>query len=1076
MGDYNPNAPTVLGLEWVPIRDEDVNLSPAVNAVEIGHGFTLDVDRQVREGRFYLNEFPSGDATGQTFMISLYAAGEEALSGPIASVIIPCDSGGVTGNTSFTKATTVVDAVADPSDGSNVTMSSGSPATSRVSAFFDTASYSALLTDKRILAVNLRYVITGDWAELTEVDGNFFITIANEAGLTAVYGWNGAGTISQVERGDINRTIQRLRFGEINQHWSTTLSPTNTPDRMPWTYPGLARFEASSANRIFVRFDMNESTSGIGIEIEYLALEVVYCEEQRVALGGRAFGLSATTNAFDPYTIGANRIPLRTVAEAADPILTAGDYTMMLSSADVGDFISADLVSSIPYPELNGLRQLYGIYPHPAVQTNIPFLVEDHIGDVFAAYDPPAGQVSRILPQLSLHASGGTLIEPHVYGRQGAAQVYAAFTATQDIDESPLIGQSLSWPQVRFYARRFGDTTIPLTLTGEASLSGSSVQITADEFDALTEIVDGWKEVTLRFDTPPSMGTVAGIPGWTWSAAGEDKGSRWEVLAACAPAISGLPGNLLNEVLYPNLLGPATYGMGAAQTPSFVAVGTASHGNNASVTPGAPAGSEAGDLWLIHAAIRNSPNGSPDRPAGYTQLLSSSNMRLFGKIYDGSEAAPTVTFSDGVANATTSAQIAAFRGVSLSVVTSADQLNGSAANIAFPGISSSAMEDNTLVLFLGWRAQDWTSVDTLAGCTEIGDPSSGLGDNQGIVWDFVVRGAAAAVGAGSFVVNGGVNGISRGAVVVMRHADPGSEVELTWLPWLGPYVSSPTADPDCDAVLIFSQDPPTIENLTLNAFTQEVTGLGLNCGEVPCCIPEGIFHHQLTWSATSLPASGFGAYELQRWDSTETDFATIMLATSPLVTGFNDFEARVGIDSVYRMRVLNLYNFAGGWSTQVTGAPASPGVTGGCEDQTGALIFTSNADQSGLSNAAYVMQWESTPTEDFTLPEAEEVVFQPMYNRDGSVAFHGTERGLESFARTLLIHAGAIDPIRLADVKTLRDLAWADLPYVCVRDELGDRWFANVRVPTVNARQNRTSYMARVEIVETTRTPAAVDP
>ena len=378
--------------------------------------------------------------------------------------------------------------------------------------------------------------------------------------------------------------------------------------------------------------------------------------------------------------------------------------------------------------------------------------------------------------------------------------------------------------------------------------------------------------------------------------------------------------------------------------------------------------------------------------------------------------------------------------------------------------------DGCLIVWVGWKQDDWISVASPG--TEIMEGASSLGNDQGIVWAYQVQTTAAAVPINAFVVTGGGAAISRSMVMSFYPAT----TDLNWMPQLGPYVSSTTPDPDCDAVLIFSQDPPEIENLTLSQLTQEVTGLGLNCGEVPCCIPEGIFYHNLTWSATSLPASGFGAYEMQRWDTTEADFATIMLATSPTVTGFNDYEARVGIDSVYRMRVLNLYNFAGGWGTQVTGNIASPGVSGGCEDQTGALMFTSNADQSGLSNAAYTMQWEGSPSEDFALPEAEEVIFQPMFNRDGSVAFHGTERGLETFARTLLIHAGAVDPIRLADVKTLRDLAWADLPYVCVRDDIGDRWFANVRVPNVNARQNRTSYMARVEIVETTRTPAAVDP
>ncbi len=104
------------------------------------------------------------------------------------------------------------------------------------------------------------------------------------------------------------------------------------------------------------------------------------------------------------------------------------------------------------------------------------------------------------------------------------------------------------------------------------------------------------------------------------------------------------------------------------------------------------------------------------------------------------------------------------------------------------------------------------------------------------------------------------------------------------------------------------------------------------------------------------------------------------------------------------------------------------------------------------------------------------VDFQPMYGRDGSVAFHGTERGLSAFSRLILLHAAAIQSVRLADAQIIRNLAWADLPYICVRDDIGDRWFANVRVPSVSARMDRTKYMAKVDITELTSSPFPVNP
>lgn len=849
MGAYNPYQPQILGQEWVPIRDEDTVFSPAVNAVELGHGFTLATSQQVNNARMYVNTPGAGISTGQTFMAAVYSRGTEDQSGPIERVLIPVNSGGVTGNAAIS-GSSLASALLTPSDTGWVLISPGSSATA---LYFATNAYAAPLVGKRILGVNLYY--TAAYAPF-EDPSDITIAIEDNAGNQALFG--DLDIASDV----VTEPYLRSRFGEVCAFWSTTLG-INTNDRMPWRYPTLQRLEASSANRLQVVI-RGASTNASIVRLGYAALEVIYCEELRLAVGGRAANLPASSPV--PLRLGANTITMRTIDESSNPILAAGDYTVVLSSADVGDseeFITSP-ASASQYPFLNAVRELYDLPTHPGVQVDIPFPVEEHVGDTFSVV------TTHVLPQISLHATGGTLTEPHAYGRQAAAEVWGSNTATQELYDD-VVGVATVYQQVRYVARRFGDTTVPLTLTGTASLAGSSVTITVDEFDALTEIIDGWKEVTLRFDTPPTMGTLATPePSWTWSAAGETAGNRWEILAACAPAISGVAGNLFNQVIAADQLYGATY----------------------------------------------------EPPAG-------------------------------------------------------------------------------------------------------------------------------------------------------------AQAELTWMPQgvASPYVTGATEDDATDAFLIFSQDPPTVTGVTLTAQTQTVTGIGFMCGQLPCCIPSGIAYQRITWSPTSMPVSAFGAYELQRFDTAPgADFETIMLATSPYVTGFNDYEARVGLDSVYRLRTLNIYNFAGAWSAQVTGAPPTPGVTGGCDDQTGALIFTSNSDQSGASNAAYVMQWDGSPVEDFALPEADEVVFQALYGRDGVVAFHGTERGLEEFSRALLIQAAAIDPIRLADVKTLRDLAWADLPYICVRDDLGDRWFANVQVPTVNARLNRTVYMARVDIRELTRTPYAVDP
>lgn len=213
----------------------------------------------------------------------------------------------------------------------------------------------------------------------------------------------------------------------------------------------------------------------------------------------------------------------------------------------------------------------------------------------------------------------------------------------------------------------------------------------------------------------------------------------------------------------------------AASTITYVAAGTVSHGNNASVTPGVPAGYASGDLLLIFAAIRNSGTGSVNVPSGWTRMsgfLATDNCAILGKIATSSESSPTVTFSGGVANADTSAQMIALRGrfapiTDLSPVQrGASCLNDSAQNITYPGMT--VEQDNSVVIYLGWKQDDWTSVATISGATEIGEPSTTTGNDQGIVWDYVIQTTAAHIASGVFTVTGGAGAISRGAVIVVR--------------------------------------------------------------------------------------------------------------------------------------------------------------------------------------------------------------------------------------------------------------------------------------------------------------------
>lgn len=206
---------------------------------------------------------------------------------------------------------------------------------------------------------------------------------------------------------------------------------------------------------------------------------------------------------------------------------------------------------------------------------------------------------------------------------------------------------------------------------------------------------------------------------------------------------------------------------------TFGAAGTAAHANNANVTPGIPASVAAGNLLLVFAAIRNSGTGIPDTPSGYVRLPvfdTTANAQLFAKIAVGGDTAPTISFTGGVANADTSAQMirvaGKFHDADNLVVGSNTILNASAQDIYTPPLYIDT--DNCLVLYLAWKQDDWTSVAAIAGATEIGEPDTTTGDDQGIVWDYVIQTTATNIAKASFVVTGGAAAISRSAVVALR--------------------------------------------------------------------------------------------------------------------------------------------------------------------------------------------------------------------------------------------------------------------------------------------------------------------
>lgn len=1088
MGVYNPHLPQILGQEFAPIREENITFSPSVNVVELGTRFSLPTSRSMSEGRFYINEYAPGAVGGQVYMVTVYPAGKEDKTGPVRTVTIPCNFAAITGTGISSSGLTVSQSLQSPSDSYAVTATpSQSTGSKCVDMFFNTSAYAQLLTGKRILGVNFLYQLAWDPTNATNPPATAQVPFTFDQILALETGTNPTNVISipfcsreatygaalltmnppQGRLAAVTEIAQR-KLGEMNFIWPSP-SITQSENPQPWRYAELARFEASSGadrQRIHIEFGGTSGTDNwAGIYyLGYAALEVVFCEEQRLIASGMTYGpvgnlsLGVQPNT---YQLGMNSVLLRDLATFnTNPTIPAGEWTLCLESPDIGDldgpFVINDIsrpAASNTYPSINALRELYPLISHTGVQVN----VTQTPGETFTMQD------TLVVPQVTLIRNGGSgsATEVQVYGRQAVGQVYGSIVVTQDIYDAGLT--SASYPQVKFYARRFGETTVPLTIFSGAS----SAAITPAEFDALDPIIDGWKEVVLRFGSAPTMGTGTN-PQWTWTAPTEVVGNRWEVLGAEAPAVSGVSGSYVTQVPPPNDLSIATYG----QPVSGAGI------NMAWISQYAPPVSAVSDDPSSDMIVLF----SQDPPAISGFAISQQNLALSGiglncgiapgfiptalqynrltwgydpgtQFYDNFER--TVVNGWGTATSTQTWSVAG---------TASDyQVANGVGTVALTSTGSYRITRESSTRFQNVNAYMEISSNTSASGSdhwgslilrddgannhlyaEINFPTDGT---TKLILSSVVSAVHTVLGTVSFGY------YNPGMKVKVR-------VQLFGVSFKAKAWFDGKPEPDDWMLQVSTSANPQAGQIG----TRSISGGGS---------PTSIVLSYDNFLVSDIS----NAYtELQRMDSL-TDWQTIMKATNQSLALFNDYEARVDLASSYRIRHVNVYGFAGAWSSTVSNTIPAPGVTcTGMASTDHVMIFSTNSVQSGASNLAYSPGWEGEVNEDFAFPEAAGQVFQTMYNRDYVTVFRPTERGGTNFSRNLLVQAAAITPETLEDFTSLRDMAWADVPYICLRDEDGNRWFTNVSVPSGNVQRSRRLYMAPVSIVEVTNTPEPVDP
>ena len=892
MGNYNPDAPFILGNEFAGIKDFDLEFSYNNNAAEYGVGFTLPGSTTLTDARVYSHPYDPANnilspnqAANTPLLVSVYPAGKQYDSGPIRRVIIPVTGGQVTGSGSTSSAGNVVynggtvnvpgtpptnaqvaNAVFD--DGTGLQMltppSDASPFGSyQANLWFGTDQYAQLLQGKRILEINIIFKVnsaTGVDAFSTQDSCNLAIgvVIGNLQGFGT--GLNSNASTAAFLFGDNNNQIQRFKVGEATNMWLIGSSVQN--EIVPWTPTLLQNWNlnATQATRFGIRFYRQSGNAAGAFAansnrtyfVSSVAMEVIYCEETRVAYGGRS--------SVGHWPYGATPVPMRTPGTlATGPTLPAGDYFVTVTNGSFLGFNTATTAQR--YPPLNALQTYYDLPAHRPIMINRPFPIINGVGQQLTAGDPPA------VPQITLHDNTGAVIQAsHVYGRRADVTVDTATSPVQVLETSNIV-PGARYDQVRFYARRWGTADQALTL----SVQSATASITAAQLDALPEIVDGYREVTLPLSQAVTV-TGSGVDISATFSSPNSVGRQWEVLGVIAPALSGVFGNDPESYLY--------------QLPAAAQLGVATY------------------------------------------------------------------------------------------------LQGTGATDA-----------------------------------------------------------------------------------------------LSWLSYAPP-VSGTTLDPQTDAVLMLAQSPIQVSGVALSQASLALTGAALNCGVTPREIPSAITYHSLTWNNPGITGSGFSYYEIQRSDAYDSTWQTIAKLPTEATTSFRDYEARVGVLTSYRIRVVNALGFAGIFSATVSGTIAAPGVTLGSADKSGVLLFTSNTNQAGVYTLAYIEALSTTPTEAVTFPESGRLKLQWMYGHDDQTAFYPTERGGEQFTRTILVNnAGVTGPVVQRGFQSLRDMAWAGLPYVCVRNEIGDRWYANVSVPsgTFSTRnsQARALQLAQVQVTEVSTTPFA---
>lgn len=525
MAEYNPHLPDIAGNEWVPIVPSPYTMD---TGVERGYSFTATTSVTPFQGQYFLQAEPPGVVLTQAPLIAIYPKDQVDTVGEIKTMVIPVDGAVLTGNGTVTGPSATA-ALLSSSDGYSVAFNSGAaPGTLTVS--FDTSTAVATtLANKRILNVSILYTAGGDWSQVG-IPTNSLVTMGILfSGDLALYG-SGVLDSDQTPFSESVTSVSRISLGEININAVAPYRDTNQV--YPWRSTQMLNWDASAVNPMRFQFNWNNlpAYSVNPLQLQYLAMEVTYCEETRVSYGSTKIGFLYSANSAaggeTNYAVPTvNTVVLRTASGfATGSALAAGDYTITSCMGDIGDlylnfFGLTAFASTTVAPTAQALRQLY----------HMPGSVLDGVAvdRALTVAERIDAEQSDILPYIAFNTSAGGNSNSitHAYGQQHTAAVYSGHNIEQNFNFTSV--RATAYPYLRYWARRYGTCSAPLVAT-LASNGAEFATLTCAVFDALPEIADGWKEITLTMAVPATLST--GVDTLIWSST-TSAGSQWQILA-----------------------------------------------------------------------------------------------------------------------------------------------------------------------------------------------------------------------------------------------------------------------------------------------------------------------------------------------------------------------------------------------------------------------------------------------------------------------------------------------------------------------------------------------------------------